>query len=425
MINIIDLLRENKEVSDWKINKLEKNSYEVYFVHDKLETVRSTSTTNTSVTVYVNHKKFTGDYTFTQEVNDSKEVLEEKIKNAIYNASLINNKAYKLVEGNKLDTKIESNFNDYKPSELASLIYNCLAKCTSKSKAQLNATEIFVYKNRREVINSKGLDKKEVYYDCMIETIPTYDLRGTNSVELYQCFNFNKYDENYIKNIIKQSLKDVTSRARAKKPEIEINCPVLLRDKEISEICQNISSELNYSALYANTNLYNKGQNIQENASGDLLTISLIGQVEGSTASHNFDNDGVDLTSQKLINKGIVKSFFGNNQYAQYVNKKVTGYLPIIELKKGNYSERQLKANPYLECVSFSGLQVDIANDYIGGEVRLANYFDGSKIHPLTGLSISAKFSDVLKTLKLSKKITVSGAYKGPNLALFDNFKIF
>ena len=88
MINIIDLLRENKEVSDWKINKLEKNSYEVYFVHDKLETVRSTSTTNTSVTVYVNHKKFTGDYTFTQEVNDSKEVLEEKIKNAIYNASL-------------------------------------------------------------------------------------------------------------------------------------------------------------------------------------------------------------------------------------------------------------------------------------------------------------------------------------------------
>ena len=179
MINIIDLLRENKEVSDWKINKLEKNSYEVYFVHDKLETVRSTSTTNTSVTVYVNHKKFTGDYTFTQEVNDSKEVLEEKIKNAIYNASLINNKAYKLVEGNKLDTKIESNFNDYKPSELASLIYNCLAECTSKSKAQLNATEIFVYKNRREVINSKGLDKKEAMKKVAKE-------KGVTKSEIYK-----------------------------------------------------------------------------------------------------------------------------------------------------------------------------------------------------------------------------------------------
>ena len=71
-----------------------------------------------------------------------------------------------------------------------------------------------------------------------------------------------------------------------------------------------------------------------------------------------------------------------------------------------------------------SGLQVDIYNDYIGGEVRLGYYFDGEREIPVTGVSISGKLSDALSGLMLSDKVTTSGAYSGPELALISGVEI-
>ena len=72
-----------------------------------------------------------------------------------------------------------------------------------------------------------------------------------------------------------------------------------------------------------------------------------------------------------------------------------------------------------------SGLQVDTYSDYIGGEVRLAYYFDGTHRIPLTGISISAKLSHVLNHLRLSSETTVQGRYAGPAAALLEGFNIF
>ena len=42
MNNLIKLLNANDRVSDWKINTHQKESYELFFVKGKLETVRCT-----------------------------------------------------------------------------------------------------------------------------------------------------------------------------------------------------------------------------------------------------------------------------------------------------------------------------------------------------------------------------------------------
>jgi PmbA protein len=71
-----------------------------------------------------------------------------------------------------------------------------------------------------------------------------------------------------------------------------------------------------------------------------------------------------------------------------------------------------------------SGLQVDIFNDYIGGEVRLAYYFDGKEKHPVTGISISGKLSDALNSIRLSVSTTQTGRYMGPKYALINGIEI-
>ena len=61
MNNIIGFLKENNEASGYRVVSLKKETYELFFVHRKLETVRATDTTTTNVTVYVNHDGKTGD----------------------------------------------------------------------------------------------------------------------------------------------------------------------------------------------------------------------------------------------------------------------------------------------------------------------------------------------------------------------------
>ena len=81
--------------------------------------------------------------------------------------------------------------------------------------------------------------------------------------------------------------------------------------------------------------------------------------------------------------------------------------------------------SPCLEVLSMSGLQVDSYNDYIGGEVRLANYNDGNTITPVTGISITGKLSEVLNSIRLSKNIAVHDRYVGPEKAILSGMKIF
>ena len=90
----------------------------------------------------------------------------------------------------------------------------------------------------------------------------------------------------------------------------------------------------------------------------------------------------------------------------------------------GSMTKADMKAKPYLECASLSGIQVDLFNDYIGGEIRLAYYFDGEKTVPVTGISMSGKLSDVLKALRLSSETVIEGAYEGPALLLMPGMKV-
>ena len=71
-----------------------------------------------------------------------------------------------------------------------------------------------------------------------------------------------------------------------------------------------------------------------------------------------------------------------------------------------------------------SGIQADLFNDYVGGEVRLAILHKDGKSIPVTGFSISGKLSEVINSVKFSKKRCKEPNYFGPEFAYFSNFHI-
>ena len=424
MKRIIDALRGNSQVSDYKINLSAKESYECFYVKGKLETVRCTDVCDKVVTVYVDHDGFKGDSQFFVYPSTTEEELQQLIEKAAQKAAMLNNKMYTLPENEAGEYVVESNFSDYALSELAGKIADAVFEANTVDHADLNSVEVFVNRRTDTVVNSRGIHKTQVRYDAMVEAIPTYN-GEEESVELYQQYNFSDFCADTVRKEIAQKLQEVAARAKAVKPDFAMDCKVILNKQELSELFGSITHDLHFATVYSHAGLFHKGDDIQHSPTGDKITITMAGSLPGNIRSACFDGDGMKLQATCIVEEGKAVAYYGDNRFGQYLGEVPTGNLRCVQVACGTACPKCLTAAPYLEVLSMSGLQVDFYNDYIGGEIRLAYYCDGEKIIPVTGISITGSLKQVLSSIRLSCNSAVYDGYCGPEKAILQDMKIF
>jgi len=410
-------------VSDWKINMHKKHSYELFFVKGKLETLRCTDTCDKVVTVYAAHGDYLGDAQFHVYPSTTAQELDALIQEAVDKALLIRNKVYTLPGAVTGGYQVKSNFENCPVHELAAKIAKNVFDANTVENGSLNSVEIFINRHEDTILNSRGLHKTQTRYNAMVEAIPTYT-GNDQSVELYEQYNFASYDEDALIREIAAQMKAVKARHDAVTPAEIPSCPVVLNIQELSEMFSHLVGDLHYSAVYSNANLHSKGDALQKNPTGDKITITMAGQVNGSVRSSAFDGDGLTLSSIRLVSDGVVENYYGGNRYGQYLGETPTGELRCVCLDPGSAGDADFEI-PCLEVVSMSGLQTDAYNDYVGGEIRLAYYRDGEKTIPMTGISISGKLSEVLSSIRLSSRIATRDGYHGPEKAIITAMSIF
>ena len=424
MTNIRALLENSADISAWRISRTATKSYELFFVHQKLETVRATDTADTGVTVYVDHDGARGDSSFSVSAAMTEADVQAKIDSAVRRARLVSNPPYSLPSGETLEAELPTNMKDADMKALGRQIADAVFAADNVPGGSINACEIFLYRDTFSVENSSGVRKTQVNHRVMIEAIPTFT-DDHQSVELYEDYRFTVFDPEKITAEIARRMAEVRDRVTAKKPPTPMNVNVLLRPQEIASLMENYAWSLSYAAVYSHANPFRIGDDLQQNGDGDKLTFTMKAVVEGSEDSAFFDSDGAALHDTCLIENGVVKSYYGDTRYGQYLQvEQPSGNLPCASLQPGAAGEEELRKEPYLECVSLSGLQVELYSDYIGGEIRLAYYFDGKETRPVTGITMSGKLSEVLRSLRLSRQTAVYGAYEGPALMLLKGVSV-
>ena len=420
MKTVIELLNANAGVSDYKINIHNKESYELFFVKGKLETVRATNTCDKEVTVYADHGEFKGDSQFFVYPSTTPQQITDMIQEAVAKALMINNKNYDLPGGETGEYTVPSNFAEYEPANLAAVISKAVFDANTVENAAQNSVEVFINKHTETVLNSRGLNKTQVRYDAMVESIPTYN-GETQSVELYEQYNFSSLDLDALTAEIAGKMAEVKARYEAVTPKQALECPVVLNQLELAQLFGRIVRDLNYSTVYSHSNLFSKGDAIQKELTGDPIGITMKGQSEGNVRSNQFDADGLSLGEIRIVDGGKAVNYYGANRFGQYLGETPTGNLQCVCVDGGT----AVLPETYLEVLSMSGLQVDFHNDYIGGEIRLAYIHDGTSVTPVTGISISGKASQVLNTIRLSSNIVTHNGYVGPEKALLTGMQIF
>ena len=419
---IIDILKNTSGISDWRVLTTRTESNELFFVHKNLETVRSTDTTDIKVSVYVLHGDKLGEATFSVYSSYDDEKIAEEIEKAKKKANIIANQPYSLPENEQGEYVSASNFAQYSPRELASLISDACFEADCVDGGSINALEVFVYKDIVSVKNSRGIDKTQIKYRAMVEAIPTFN--GAESVELYEQYNFTEFDRSLVVEEISKKMREVRDRYEAKPPVEKLSCPVVLDAPELEQLFGNFIGNLTFAAVYQHSNAFGIGDDIQRDAKGDRITLTMCGEVKGSVSSSSFDADGITLVDRTVIENGTAKALWGGTRYAQYLGEAATGNLGCMSVECGTLTDADKMSTPYFRCASMSGLQVDIYNDYIGGEVRLGYYFDGEREIPVTGISISGKLSLALANMRLSSDEITYESYHGPKCAIFDGIEI-
>ena len=269
---------------------------------------------------------------------------------------------YTLPEKETGEYEVESNFSAYTQAELAGKIADCVFAANTVEHADLNSVEVFVNRYTDTVVNSRGICKTQVRYDAMVEAIPTYNGEA-ESVELYQQYNFSTFDTEAVKQEISQKLQEVKARASAVKPDFSLDCKVILNTQELGELFGTLCRELNFATVYAHAGVFHKGDAIQENPTGDKITITMAGAVPGNIRSAHFDSDGMTLQDRTIVEEGKAVAYYGANRFGQYLEETPTGNLRCIQVTPGSACAKCLSEGPYLEVLSMSGLQVETFTD--------------------------------------------------------------
>lgn len=421
MRKIVTALKNHPGVDDWLVSEKKTLSHQAFYVREQSETRRVQDTTDYQVTIYHRFRKddevYLGSAKIAINRSMSARELSDMIDDALENASLILNPDYQLVKGGKRRSWKQVPLSAH-PFELLDQIAHILID-QGLEHHRFNAIELFLTEERTRLRNSQGVHLSKTLNRIDLEVIPSYD-GAKDKVELYRNASYVTLDFDAISRMASQSLQDVKDRYEAIPLAHSMTCDVLLRESDLRQFFEALIDDYAYPAIYKGMTAKKIGDSIQKQGEGEMLTIGLCPQ----SKMDQFDADGVILRPVTIIRDGEIVDYYGSNQYARYLNVEPNGDMHTIQVKKGSQSIQQLKKKPHIEIISLSGIQVDIHSGYIGGEVRLGRYFDGTTTQPISGFSFSGTIDHALASLALSKETIRRINYVGPQYARFQNMKI-
>ena len=307
MNRVSDIIGSNKNIDGWKIVRVHSDSYQLFCIHGKIETVRRASSVNYTATVYVNHDGKTGSGTFTVNVSDSAEEIAAKTDKAAASARLIFDEPYALPYKQQLMAMVPCDYVGVEIAELANMVYEAVLRGCKAAHCDVNALEIFLDSAKTQIVNSRGLEKCQKSRYIMLEAIPTCTYGG-ESVELYKTISLANADMERITCEIRSSLADAAARLKAVRPAEKIECPVVFRADEIKELVSALVADSDFSAVYSGNNLHKIGE--KWNSGGVCpLTVTLKGLIPDCAGGGFFDSDGCSITTLSCSGSAEIHSF--------------------------------------------------------------------------------------------------------------------
>jgi len=215
--------------------------------------------------------------------------------------------------------------------------------------------------------------------------------------------------------------------------------PVAIAAEALLGLLRPITFRASAAARYAQYSPWEPGQKVLA-ASGDAnggpapegftpdpLTFISDATLPFGTRSRVFDDEGLPGKRVTLVEDGVLKNFWAEQRYADYLGIPATGPMGTLVLNGGTRSEAELLASastPLFYVVTFSAMDPDDITGDFSGEIRLGYAITPEGTRPVKGGTISGNVFSALAAAQLSRDTVFLGHYHGPSVVRFNQMTV-
>lgn len=405
MKKIIDCI---KGVDEWQVTKTTVYRIERYISAGRIETERFVEYTNyEGLLLLHNNGKTHQSKFFISDGDESKIVIKEasdRLDASISprwslpepskyeNIALFDENCLKVSSLDKLSEDIESSFAPF---------HNYLT---------LGSTELFLSAKTIEIRNSLGVKASKKISDFKALVNIVSDNGRPNDVEItinrpfLRSMNLSLLIPDY-------AVFAIESANAVAPPKGEFD--VLFMGEALDSLFSYFIANAGGRSRFEKWSHFKIGEDVVC-ANGDKLTIESLPLEVGLNKTSPFDENGLALKNQMIIEDGVFKQIAASKRYSDFLSINPIGNIRNIQIKVGKETLSSLYSGKFLELMRFSTFEPNPITGEFSSEIRTGYFVDGNKSYPIRGGSITGSILECFGNARFSSNIARRGEYIGP-----------
>jgi predicted Zn-dependent protease len=431
---IIKSLRARSDLKAWSVRHIKTEGAQQYDLRDSTESKRNVERERYVVEVLRETSDPQGEKTCGAS---SVTILpggdiSSALDSVALMAGLVHNQPYDLPEPAPMpDVSIADEKLQADPAKASEGILAQLKEVASDNPhVRLTAAECFAEVNTTHMINSRGIDAKQVCTDVQMEWVFIAG-EGDNEVEAFAMMDRCRASDLNLDVEVAHRVQQAADLLNAGPPP-SYRGPVIVRGSTLADmfaehpLAPNVIGTLSSAGMkYSGETQWEIGESVlRGEVKGDPLSIWANRQLPFGTGSNRFDAEGLPAQRVELIRDNKLVTFWAKQRFAEYLDLPATGAFGNIELPPGSTPEDELLAAPHVEVVEFSWFNPNRISGDFSCEIRLGYVVDGDKRTPFKGGMLIGNFLDALADVRWSSETGFYGNYLGPTTARFNDLTV-
>lgn len=421
MEKLKQILRESG-CDGWEITDVKTHGNEYYFIGHSLDQNRVKEVRHVMLNVYKKSEdgKFLGKAGAEICPDDPEELLKKQVAQLVYNASLIRNPLYTL---NPARPAVPMERKSISRNDISRDFIRLMQQVPETENEYINSYEIFVSEKEIHFENSEGADLSESYPVSMMEVVVNAK-NENHEIELYRMYRSGECAAERILEDLAKTMQTGRDRLHTKPTPNLKKAPVIFSGEQAVRIAEFFLDHTDAAFIYQRMSDWKKEEPYAKEIQGDTVTLKALKTLENSPANRSFDAEGAPIRDLVLIEEGTVKNYHGSRMFSCGIGLEDSFIVSNFELCGGTYTEEQLREGTYLEAMEFSDFQVDSLTGDIFGEIRLAYLHENGTVTPLSGGSVSGNMNELLKQMRMSRKMKTVASAAVPALIRLENVTV-
>ncbi len=413
MIERIKSALERCGIGLWRVNERIDETAELFFVKKELDTRRIKDVRKYEVTVFRDVPGQEGEkpnrgFTSVQLISSMDDgQIDQELKGAYYAAQFAANPYFDMPDPVRAPMVEKAGELAEAPlARSAGKMARALFAPDVHEDAFVNSAELFVSRSAHRVVSSEGTDVS--YTDASVKGEFVVQCKEPEDVEMHNIYEYDALDEAALSAKVAEALTFVRDRARAQKILKSGKYDLILSGDAVAEVLSYYKKRSSASAVYAKYSTWKQGENVQGEAQGERLSLTL-------RATDPYSEEGLPMADLPLLEGGALLAYHGPNRFCRYLGVKPTGIYEKLSCANGRLTFQELKKGPCLWAVTFSDFQMDAMSGHFGGEIRLAYLIEADgTVTPVTGGSVNGSILEAQTDLAFSADRYLTAWYDGP-----------